>query len=142
MSGPGRRFDPAELDGMTGPAPTDAEAAELLAVARELEDLARAEQVGTGVAFEDRVMAAVALAPRPHRRAAALGGVAGLFDRIGLAWRDLWGAGRPLAVRTQAFALLLIVAIAVDERDSAVAARRTRRGRPRGRRTACVARRG
>lgn len=112
MSGPGRRFDPAELAGATHAEPTDAEAAELLAVARELEDLARSEQIGTSVGFEDRVMAAVALAPRPGRRTAGFGGLAGLFHRIGLAWRDLWGAGRPLIVRTQALALLLVVALA------------------------------
>ena len=39
MTGPGRRFDPSELSG-DGAGSTDAEYAELLAAARELEALA------------------------------------------------------------------------------------------------------
>jgi hypothetical protein len=112
MSGPTRRFDPGELAGDGTTPPSDVEAAGLLGMARELEDLARSEPAAMSAGFEDRVMAAVRLAPSPARAAAAAAGLGGLFGRIGLAWRDLWGGGRPAMVRAQAFALLLTVAVA------------------------------
>jgi hypothetical protein len=107
MSGPMRPFDPAELEGV-GDAASQADA---LAAARALEGVARADTVSPSSGFEDRVMAAIAREPAPRRAAAAGGGLAGLFGAIGLAWQDLWGGGRPAAVRFQALALLVVVAM-------------------------------
>jgi hypothetical protein len=109
MSDFGRRFDPSELqDG--DPDPADASAAELL-VARDLEAFARNESVTPTVDFEDRVMAAIALEPPP--RAAAGVGVVGLIAAVRNAWRLTWSGGRPLAVRAQALALVLLAALAL-----------------------------
>jgi len=109
MSDFGRRFDPSELqDG--GDAAADASGAEIL-VARDLEAFARSESVAPSVEFEDRVMAAVALEPPP--RTVGAGGVAGLVAAVRDAWRLTWSGGRPLAVRAQALALVLLAAVAM-----------------------------
>lgn len=97
------RFDPAELD-----PDTDAELAGLLATARDLEAFARSEGAGPRADFEDRVMAAVALEPPPRPIA-----VGGLLASLRDAWRILWSGGRPIAVRAQALALVLLVAVAL-----------------------------
>lgn len=110
MSDFGRRFDPSELqDGDT--AARDAAAIELLDVARHLEAFSRSESVTPSVDFEDRVMAAIALEPPP--RAVGGGGVAGLVAAVRDAWRITWSGGRPIAVRAQALALVLLAALAV-----------------------------
>lgn len=111
MSDLGRRFDPAELDD-GGRRPTDAEAAGLLATARDLESFARSEATMPTTDFEDRVMAAIAHEP-PPRPIAVGGGLAGLLFALRDAWRIAWSGGRPLAVRAQAFALVLVAALAV-----------------------------
>jgi hypothetical protein len=103
MSDPRRRFDPSELEGGN-----DAERAGLLATARDLEWFARNETGGPTAGFEDRVMAAIAAEPPPR----ALVG-RGILVAVRDAWHLAWTGGRPLAVRAQAFALLLIVAIGV-----------------------------
>lgn len=111
MSDFGRRFDPAELD-QDGRMPSDADAAGLLATARDLEAYARADQASPSIDFEDRVMASIASEP-PPRPAVLAGGVRGLLPAIRDAWRIVWTSGPPLAVRVQALALVLVVAVAV-----------------------------
>jgi hypothetical protein len=111
MSDLGRRFDPAELDD-EGRRPTDADAAGLLATARDLEAFARAETTMPTTDFEDRVMAAIAKEPPPRPRATGRG-LIGLLVAVRDAWLIAWSGGRPLAVRAQAFALLLVAALAV-----------------------------
>ena len=111
MSGLGRRFDPGELgDAGNGPL-RDTEVAGLLATARDLEEFARAESAMPTVGFEDRVMAAVAREPAPVLVANG-GFLPGLITAVRDAWRIIWSGGRPLAVRAQALALVLLVAIA------------------------------
>jgi len=110
MSDLGRRFDPSELqDGDT--AARDAAATGVLDIARDLEAFSRSESVTPSVDFEDRVMAAIALEP-PPRTAGGLG-LAGLVAAIRDSWRLAWSGGRPLAVRAQALALVLLAAIAL-----------------------------
>jgi len=110
MSEFGRRFDPSELGEV------DAAAAELLAVARDLEAFARSESVIPSVDFEDRVMAAIADEPPP--RAVASGGLLGLVAVVRDAWRLALTGGRPLAVRAQALALVLLAAVALGSLGS------------------------
>jgi uncharacterized membrane protein YgcG len=98
----GRRFDPAEIDVELGP-----EGAELLATARDLESYAATGLAAPTVRFEDRVMAAIADEPMP--RPAGRGFLATVRD----AWAIAFGPGRPVAVRAQAFAMLLALAVAV-----------------------------
>ncbi len=118
MSDFGRRFDPSELrDG--DPAAADASAPDLLVVARDLEAFARSESVAPSVDFEDRVMAAIALEAPP--RAVVGGGVSGLVAAVRDAWRLTWSSGRPFAVRVQAFALVLLAALAVGSLGAAAA---------------------
>jgi len=102
MSDARRRFDPSELD-LQG----DPEGAELLATARDLESYASTAPVAPSVGFEDRVMAAIADEPMP--RAGGRGFVATVRD----AWAIAFGPGRPAALRAQAFAMLLALAVAV-----------------------------
>ena len=118
MTGPGRRFDPAELGSpgeRTTPVP-DAELADALAVARELESLSAADGIRPTDGFDDRVMAAIAVEPAPRLAVRPAGAVRG--GRIGaflLAVRDSWGVatsgGRPIGVRAQALAFVLLVVV-------------------------------
>jgi hypothetical protein len=98
----GRRFQPAEIDVELGP-----EGAKLLATARDLESYAATGLAAPSVGFEDRVMAAIADEPMPRR--AGRGFLATVRD----AWGIAFGPGRPAAVRAQAFAMLLALAVAV-----------------------------
>lgn len=98
----GRRFHPAELDVELGP-----ESAELLATARDLEAYAATGLGAPTVGFEDRVMAAIADEPMPRRS----GG--GFIAAVRDAWAIAFGPGRPVALRAQAFAMLLALAVAV-----------------------------
>lgn len=111
MSEFGRRFDPSELANGDPAGNGDAAAAELLAIARDLEAFASSESVTPSVDFEDRVMAALANEPPP--RAVSAGGVMGLLTLVQDAWRLTWSGGRPLAVRAQALAFVLLAAVAV-----------------------------
>ncbi len=127
MTGPARRFDPAELrtSGAPGDAqPTDADLARALGIARDLEALA-ADAVGPTDGFEDRVMAAIAAEPAPKlvvRPSRQRGGPIAAFV---LAFRDAWGittgGGRPMAVRAQALAFVLIVVLGVGALTTATA---------------------
>jgi hypothetical protein len=112
MTAAGRRFDPAELQ---QPGMTSAELAalaDLLDIARRLEDAVVAPTPAVSFGFEDRVMTAVATEapPVPLGRGWS---VAGIVATLRDAWRITWGTGRPLAVRAQALALVLLAAIAV-----------------------------
>jgi hypothetical protein len=119
VTGPGRRFDPAELrtTGAAGDAgPSDAELADALGVARELEALAASDAIGPTDGFEDRVMLAIAREPAPRlvigSASGGRGGRIGAFvASIGSAWGVATSGGRPIAVRAQALALVLLVAV-------------------------------
>jgi hypothetical protein len=102
MSDPRRRFHPAELD-----LEADAESAELLAIARDLEAFGGTGLTTPSVGFEDRVMAAIADEPMP--RPSGRGFLATVRD----AWAIAFGPGRPVLLRAQAFAMLLALALAV-----------------------------
>jgi uncharacterized membrane protein YgcG len=102
MSGP-RRFHPGEID-----LESDELTAGLLETARDLEAYAATGMAAPTVGFEDRVMAAIADEPMP-RPARGLG----FLTTVREAWAVAFGAGRPLAMRAQALALLLILAVAV-----------------------------
>jgi hypothetical protein len=110
MSDP-RRFHPSELD-----ITFDADSAELLATARDLEAYAHTGTIVPTADFEDRVMAAIADEPMP-RPSTRRGFVAFVKD----AWAAAFGAGRPLAVRAQGLALLLLLAVALGSVGSVVA---------------------
>ena len=117
MTGPIRRFDPSEVRPDSGPGPTDAELAEAMVAARELETLIARDAVGPTVGFEDRVMAAIATEPAPRlfgRPATSVRGgrpVAFLLS-IRDAWRVATEGGRPMALRAQAMAFVLLVILA------------------------------
>ncbi len=110
------RFDPRELlgpDGVDGMADlSDAQAA-----ARALETLA-ATDVHPSAGFVDRVMAAVADEPVPSP-ALALGfavrrrRIGQVFGALHDTWRVAWTGGRPMAVRAQALAFVLVAFLAV-----------------------------
>ena len=98
----GRRFLDLEVDVESGP-----ESAELLATARDLESYAATGLAAPTVGFEDRVMAAIADEPMPHRVGR------GFLATVRDAWAVAFGPGRPVALRAQAFAMLLALAVAV-----------------------------
>jgi hypothetical protein len=115
----GRRFDPSELENGDPAGNGDAAAAELLVIARDLEAFASSESVTPSVDFEDRVMAALADEPPP--RAVSAGGLVGLVALVRDAWRLTWSGGRPLAVRAQALAFVLLAAVALGSLGSLAA---------------------
>ncbi len=108
----GRRFDPAELGAADGPSLSDAEAADALAMARDLETFARAETPMPSSGFEDRIMAAIASEPAP-RGAIAGPGRRSIAAIVADAWHVAWAGGRPLVIRAQAFALLAVTVVAL-----------------------------
>jgi hypothetical protein len=117
MSGPNRRFDPSELRTPGETEPSVAESAGALAAARELEALAASDLVRPSEGFEDRIMAAIATAPAPRvvvRPGSTIRG--GRPASFLLAIRDAWAVassgGRPMAVRAQAIAFVLLVFVA------------------------------
>lgn len=117
MSG-GPRFDPSEI---RAPGEGDSSVAELagaLAAARELEALATSDGIRPTDGFEDRVMRVIATQPPPRiavRSGATVRG--GRPAAFLLAVRDAWGiattGGRPMAMRAQALAFVLLVFVAV-----------------------------
>jgi hypothetical protein len=108
-----RPFHPSELDGVADPL----ESADLLLMARELERL-DGGPIRPSDGFTDRVLAAIAEEPLP-----APMGVAGLAARQGRlgamvaalrdTWHVAWSGGRPMAVRAQAMAFVLLLIVAV-----------------------------
>jgi hypothetical protein len=116
MSDPGRRFEPAELTDPPGEL-TEAEVVLAAAMARDLEAIAERDDA-TAIGFSDRVMAAIATEPTPKPTRAfgialRAGRLGGTLAALGDAWRVAFGGGRPLAVRGQAFALVLVVLVGV-----------------------------
>ncbi len=117
MSDFGRRFDASELgdDDVVG----NAAAAELLAVARDLESYARSDSVTVSADFEDRVMSAIAEEPPP--RPVGSRGLLGIVAVVRDAWRLAWSADRPVAVRAQALVFVLLAAVALGSLGSLAA---------------------
>jgi hypothetical protein len=116
MNGPGRRFDPNELTGVSGAPLSDFERLAAATTAREIE--ASIRDAGSSDGFTERVMAAIATEPAPQPVIAF--GSAVRARRIGAtiaavrdAWRVALGAGRPIVLRGQALALGLVVLLAV-----------------------------
>lgn len=117
MSGLQRRFDAAELRIPGEPDPTLAEQAEALATARDLEALAVDAGIRPTDGFDDRVMAAIAAEPAPRLvvapAASSRGGVIGAFLlTVRQSWAVATAGGRPMAVRAQALAFVLLVVLA------------------------------
>ena len=116
-----RPFRPEELAG--GPdSPSSPELATALAAAREVESLAAFDITPTD-GFADRVMVTIAAEPLPAPivavGAAARGGrLAALVASFGDVWRVAWSGGRPLAIRAQAVALVLVVIVALGSAGS------------------------
>ena len=116
MSDFGRRFDASELgDDVVD----NAAAAELLAVARDLETYARSDSVTLSGDFEDRVMAAIANEPPPRPMGSR--GLLGIVAVVRDSWRLVWSADRPMAVRAQALAFVLLAAVALGSLGSLAA---------------------
>src|SRR5688572_21175450 len=116
MSDFGRRFDVSELgDDVVA----NAAAAELLAVARDLETYAQSDSVTLSGNFEDRVMAAIADEPAP--RPVGSRGLLGIVGVVRDSWRLVWSADRPVAVRAQALAFVLLAAVALGSLGSLAA---------------------
>ena len=124
---------------------TDAELADALLIARELESMAAGEAVRPSDGFDDRVMAAIALEPAPRllvrRGSTGRGGrLAAFLVAFGDAWRVATTGGRPTAVRVQALAFVLLVLLAAGALTTVTAVgvgaflsatdRRPRRSRP------------
>jgi hypothetical protein len=112
MSDFGRRFDASELG--DGDVQGDAAAAELLAIARDLEAYARTDSVALSADFEDRVMTAIAGEPPPVR----VRGLLGIVTLVRDSWRLAWSSDRPVAVRAQALAFVLLAAVALGSLGS------------------------
>jgi hypothetical protein len=126
MSGPIRRFDPSELVAPGEPALPVAEQADALLAARDLETLAANDLIRPTEGFEDRVMAAIATEPAPRlvvRPASAVRG--GRLGAFLIAVRESWGVastgGRPLAVRAQALAFVVLVVVAAGSMTTVAA---------------------
>lgn len=109
-------FKPRDLAGPDGTLPDDA--ALLLGTARLLEHEARLGAISPSPGFADSVMAAVADEPTPRPWSALVvalrrGSLGAVAASIGDAWRVAWGAGRPVAVRAQAFAIVTVAAVII-----------------------------
>jgi hypothetical protein len=125
MSGPGR-FDPSELRTPGQPDPPLVEQADALSAAREIESFVASDVIGPTEGFDDRVMAAIAAEPAPRvvvRDGTTVRGgrPAAFLLAIRDAWRVATTGGRPLAVRAQALALVLIVVLGVGALTAATA---------------------
>jgi hypothetical protein len=113
MTAPGG-FDPRDLADPAGAPPGDA--SQLLVTARLLEQEARHGDISPSPDFVDGVMAAIAEEPAPRPWTALVaavrrGSLRAVAASIGDAWRVAWGAGRPVAVRAQALAIVAVVTL-------------------------------
>ena len=112
-----RPFHPSELSGADGGEPTSAELGEALATARAIETQLAAADVHPSTEFAARVMAAIADEPKPQPAVAAgvalrQGRIGTLFAALADSWRVAFSGGRPLAVRAQAAAFVLVAILA------------------------------
>ena len=112
-----RPFHPSELSGADGGDPTSAELGEAHATARAIESQLAAADVHPSTGFADRVMAAIAEEPQPQPAVAAglalrRGRIGMLFGALADSWRVAFSGGRPLAVRAQAAAFVLVAILA------------------------------
>ena len=108
-----RPFHPSELGDVADPLAS----ADLLLMARELERL-DGGPIRPSDGFTDRVLAAIGAEPLPAPMAVA--GLAAREGRFGAmvaalrdTWHVAWSGGRPLAVRAQAMAFVLLLIVAV-----------------------------
>jgi hypothetical protein len=108
-----RPFHPSELGDIADPLAS----ADLLLMARELERL-DGGPIRPSDGFTDRVLAAIGEEPLPAPMAVA--GLAARQGRFGAmvaalrdTWHVAWSGGRPLAVRGQAMAFVLLLIVAV-----------------------------
>ncbi len=121
------RFLADELIGAYGFRADDPEAAGIASIAVELETLASGGPSRTTAEFADRVAAAISAEPMPApvvaaRRAIGRRSLSGFLAAVGDAGRVAFGASRPILMRGQAFALLLIVLLGVLSAGGAAAA--------------------
>ena len=122
-----RPFHPSELSGADGGEPTSAELGEVLRAARTLESQLAARDVHPSAEFADRVMAAVAAEPRPQPAVAAglamrRGRLRSMSAALADSWRVAFSGGRPLAVRMQAAAFVLVAILALGSLGGLAAA--------------------
>ncbi len=108
-----RPFGPDELDGVPGIRPEELAAETRLA--RDIEAVAARGGVAPSTGFADRVMGAIATEPVPAPMIAAGSAlrhrqVGGFLLSLRDSFRVAFGGGFPVAVRAQAFALVLLVA--------------------------------
>jgi hypothetical protein len=108
-----RPFHPSELGDVADPLAS----ADLLLIARELERL-DGGPIRPSDGFTDRVLAAIGSEPLPAPMAVAgLAARQGRFGAMAAALRDTWhvawSGGRPVAVRAQAMAFVLLLLVAV-----------------------------
>lgn len=108
-----RPFHPSELGDVADPLAS----ADLLLMARELERL-DGGPIRPSDGFTDRVLGAIGAEPLPAPMAVAgLAAREGRFGAMVVALRDTWhvawSGGRPLAVRAQAMAFVLLLIVAV-----------------------------
>ncbi len=119
-------FGKDELLDSDGFASDPAELAAVMKVAGELEQVAQEPRVRPSPEFVDRVSSAIAKEPRPAPVAAARESLRrrspiGFFGALRDAGRVAFGAGRPAAVRGQAFALVLAALLIVTSLGGATA---------------------
>jgi uncharacterized membrane protein YgcG len=119
-------FHPSELSGAVGDQPSSDELGETLAIARALETQLATGGVHASTDFVDRVMSAVAAEPRPQPAMAAGlamrgGRIGSLAAALGDSWRVAFSGGRPLAVRAQAAAFVLVAIVALGSVGSIAA---------------------
>jgi hypothetical protein len=118
-----RPFGPDDLPD-SGESPADI--ARALATGRELDAMAGRDAASPSGDFVDRVMTALASEPTPRPVAAAgravrEGRLAGALAAFRDTWRVAFSGGRPLAVRAQALALVLVAVVAVGTLGGAAA---------------------
>ena len=119
----GHGFSPLELVGPGGP--PLAALSDSVAVARELELALEVSSVRLSNSFFDSVMTAIAAEPLPAPASAIVAAVragrsSALVGAMADSWRVAWAGGRPLAVRLQGFAFVLMITLAIAALSGAV----------------------
>jgi hypothetical protein len=127
VSGRGARsFRRDELLGADGPKPDRGELDVAAAIAIELERVAREPAPRPSRDFADRVSRAIAAEPLPVpsiavRESLRHGSAGGFMHALGDTLRVAFGPARPAVMRSQAFALLLVVVIGLSALGGATA---------------------